>query len=212
MSNQPNTFGPTVNGMLHKLKMIQLISNNIANANSVGYLRQIPESLSFKSVLNETAIRDTSNGQLKRTGNTLDLGIEGNGYFIVESKEGLLPTRDGRFHLNEKGELVTYDGNKLVVVEKTDKDISLAKSYDIRVNQNGEIYVSGERYGRVAMKLDDNKSVRVHQGFVEGSNVNIMSEMISLAMAFRAFEASEKMLGMENSADRDLIEKYGRNV
>ena len=212
MNNQTNPFGQTVAGMLNKLKMIQVISNNIANAGSVGYQRQIPESISFDSVLNETAMRDQTPGQLKRTGNKFDLAIEGNAYFLTESKDGPMPTRDGRFRLNEKGELCTHDGNELIVVEKTDKPLSLAKEENITISKNGEILIGKEKYGRIAMQVLDNRPVKVHQSFVEGANVNIMTEMISLAMASRSFEASEKMLGMEASADRDLIEKYGRNV
>ncbi|MBI3590615.1 MAG: flagellar hook basal-body protein [Candidatus Melainabacteria bacterium] len=212
MSNQPNSFGPTIQGMLHKLKMIQIIAGNISNASSIGYQRQIPESLSFRSVLNEAAMRDASQGELKKTGDKFDLAIEGNAYFLIDTKDGIIPTRNGKFRLNEKGELSTQDGHEVVVIEKTDKDISLAKDFDIRIDQNGEIHVGTERYGRIAMQILDNKPVKVHQGFVEGSNVSIENEMVSLAMAFRSFEASEKLLGMEASVDRDLIEKYGRNV
>lgn len=212
MNNQTNPFGQTVAGMLNKLKMIQVISNNIANAGSVGYQRQIPESISFNSVLNEAAMRDQTPGQLKRTDNKFDLAIEGNAYFLTESKDGPIPTRDGRFRLNEKGELCTHDGNELIVIEKTDKPMSLAKEENITISKNGEIFIGKEKYGRIAMQVLDNRPVKVHQSFVEGANVNIMTEMISLAMASRSFEASEKMLGMEASADRDLIEKYGRNV
>ena len=212
MNYQPHAFGHTITGMLHKLKMIQVIANNISNANVIGYQREIPESLSFKSILSETAMKDITQGQLTRTNNEFDLAIEGNAYFLVESKSGPVPTRNGRFELNQAGKLVTQDGKELVVIEKTDKDINLAKHFGIQINQNGEIFVGTERYGRIAVQVMDNKPVEIRQGFIEASNVNLMNEMISLSMAFRAFEASEKVLGMENSVDRDLIEKYGRNV
>lgn len=210
--NQPNTYGPTIKGMLHKLKMIQAISNNIAQANSIAYQRQIPEAISFESVLNDVAARDTSAGQLTKTNNQFDLAIEGNAYFLVESVDGPVPTKNGRFHLNEKGELITMEGQSVIVVEKIDEDIALAKEKNIRINSGGEIFVGHRRYGRIALHLLDNKPVRIHQGFIEGSNVNLMNEIVSLAMAFRAFDASEKTLGMEASIDKELIEKYGRNV
>ena len=212
MSNLPNTFGHTISGMLHKLKIIQAITANISNANSIGYQRQIPESISFQSVLNEATMRDQSQGELKKTNDKFDLAIEGNAYFLVESKNGQMPTRNGKFQLNEKGKLVTSEGNEVIVVEESDEPISLAKSNDIHINENGEIFVGTKRYGRIAMQVLDNKPVKVHQGFIEGSNVNLMTEMIALQMAFRSFESSEKTLGMEASADKELIEKYGRNV
>ena len=212
MYNPSKPFGHTVAGMLNKLKMIQVISNNINHATSVGYQRQIPESISFDSILNETAVKDTTSGQLAKTNNKFDLAIEGNAYFLIESKDGPLPIRDGRFRLNEKGELCTHDGTEVIVIEKTDKPLSLAKEENIQINQNGEIFLGKDKYGRIAMQVLDNKPVRVHQSYLEGSNVNLINEMLSLSMALRSFEASEKMLGLEASVDRDLIDKYGRNV
>ena len=213
MYNESKAMNMTAVGMLQKLKMIQAISSNISNTNTIGYQRQIPESISFGSVLNETAfMKDTSQGQLKKTGNKFDVAIEGNAYFLIETKDGIATSKNGNFHLNEKGLLVDSAGNEIVVIEKSDKPLSFAKNYDIKINQQGEISIGAERYGRLALQIQDNKPVRVHQGFVEGSNVNLIDEMVSLQMTFRAFEASEKALGMEASVDRDLIEKYGRNV
>ena len=209
---QPNSYSQTVNGMLNKLKMIKAVANNIANAGTSGYKREIPESVNFKSVLNDVTLKDPSQGTLKRTGNQLDIAIEGNAYILVESKNGPIPTRNGRLNFNDKGSLVTQDGSEVIIVEKTDKPISLTKQYDIKINENGEICAGGERYGRIAMKIMDNKPVKLHQGFLEGSNVNLMSEMVALSFTFRSFEASEKALGMETSVDKELIEKYGRNV
>ena len=212
MTNQANSYSQTVNGMLNKLKMLKAVTGNIANATTAGYKREIPESVDFKSVLNDVTLRDQSQGPLRKTGNQLDIAIEGNAYILVESEGGPIPTRNGKLNFNDKGLLVTQDGHEVIIVEKTDKPISLSKQYDIRINENGEIFAGDERYGRIAMKIMDNKPVRLHQGFIEGSNVNLMSEMVALSLTFRSFEASEKALGMEASVDKDLIEKYGRNV
>lgn len=212
MNYRPNTFDTTLSGMLNKLKMIQIVTQNIGNVNSIAYKRQIPESLNFESVLSEVAMRDSSQGQLKKSSSKFDLAIEGNAYFLVESKDGLRQVRNGNFKLNEKGNLTTQEGNEIVIVEKTDKPVSLATTDDIHVNQNGEIFVGTERYGRIAMKIMDNKPVKVQQGYLETSNVDLSSEMMTLMMVFRAFEASEKTLGMEASVDKELIDKYGRNV
>ena len=212
MAGNTERLTTTVRGMLNKLKMIQSSTSNISNINTVGYKREIPEAANFKSVMNEIAIKDDSQGSLTKTGNPLDVAIDGNAYFLIESKGELLTTKNGRFRLNEKGALSTDEGNEVVIIEKTDKLISLAKSSNIEINQTGEIFVDGERYGRIALKILDNKPVKISQGHLEGSNVNVINEMATLLMAFRSFEASEKTLGMEASVDKDLIEKYGRNV
>lgn len=212
MSGNAERLSTTVKGMLNKIKIIQAATNNIANVNTVGYKREIPETVNFKSVMNELALKDNTQGSLTKTGNQLDIAIEGNAYFLIESKDGLLTTRNGRLKLNEKGLLSTEEGNEVVIIEKTDKPISLAKSNNIEINQTGEFFVDGERYGRIALKILDNNPVKIVQGHLEGSNINMITEMSSLLMAFRSFEASEKTLGMEAAIDKELIEKYGRNV
>ena len=211
MAYEANTYGYTVNGILNKLKMVKAAASNIANASTLGYKREIPESVDFQSVFNDVTSRDQSQGALKKTGNHLNIAIDGNAYILVESKDGLVPTRNGELGFNENGSLVTPDG-EVVIIEKTEKPISLSKQDDIRINESGEIFANGERYGRIAMKIMDNKPVKIYQGFVEGSNVNLVGEMASMLLVFRSFEASEKTLGMEVSVDKELIEKYGRNV
>ena len=212
MNFRPNTFDTTLKGMLHKLKMIEVISKNISNVSTAAYKRQLPEALSFSEILNETALRDNSQGAMKKTNSIFDLAIEGNASFLIETPNGLVETRNGNFKLNNKGEIVTHEGDVLVILDKIDKEVSLSDTNDISINQSGEIYVNGSRYGRIALRILDNKPVRIHQGFVEGSNVDLAQEMTALTMTFRSFEASEKTLGMEASIDKELIEKYGTNV
>lgn len=212
MNYPSKDYGPTINGMLYKLDMIKAISNNIANAGTVGFKRDIPEAVNFKSVLDETALKDQQSGPLDKTNNKFDLAIEGNASFLVEGPDGPITTRLGNFKLNEKGNLANGLGQELIIIEKTDKDISLAKSENVKINQNGEIFIGSERFGRIAMQISDSNPVKVHQGFIEGSNVNMMNEMASLSLIFRSFESSQQVLGMEASVDKELIEKYGRNV
>lgn len=213
MDFRPSTFDTTLQGMIHKLKMIEIITKNVNSANAIGYKRQIPESLDFKEILTEVALHDNSQGDLKNTSQIFDLAIEGNASFLIDSPNGLIETRSGNFKLNEKGEIVTQDSNPVVILDKPDKkEFNLADTTDIKINQKGEIYVDGDFYGRIALRIKDNKPVTLHQGFIENSNVDLGGEMTALTFIFRSFEASEKTLGMEASVDRDLIEKYGRNV
>lgn len=200
-----------VNSLMNKFEMFKAISDNIANANSLGYQRQIPEYLTFKAALDDTT-KDPTAGQIKKTSQDFDLAIEGNAAFMVETKKGLDYTRNGRFGLDSEGNLVTQDGYKIVIAEKTDEEVSLAKETDIKINENGEIYVKGEKYGRIAIKLFDDKPIKIHQGHIEGSNVNLMTEMVSLQQMYRSIESTEKALGLETSVDKELIERYGRNV
>lgn len=207
-----NPYSRTVTGLISKLKIFQALSENIANANTVGYKKQIPGTQNFQDVLQNIVVKDESQGSLQRTGKAFDLAIEGNAFFKVDTGHGLTTTRNGRFNLNKDGEIISQEGHKLIIVEKIDKAINLALEKEITIDKQGVIHADGEKYGRIALELQDNNPVKIHQGFIEGSNVNLVTEMSVLTMAFRSLEASEKLLGMEASVDRDLIEKYGRNV
>lgn len=195
----------------NKFDMYKAISENIANANTTGYKRQIPEYLTFKAVLDDST-KDHSQGKIQKTNKSFDLAIDGNAAFMVETAKGLDYTRNGRLGLDSNGDIVSQEGHKVVIAEKTDKDINLAKETDIKVNEDGEIIINGEFYGRIAMKRFDDNPIKIHQGHIEGSNVNLMTEMVSLQQMYRSIESTEKILGMEISIDKELIEKYGRNV
>ncbi len=212
MEYQSNSFGPTVDGIKQKLKMIEIVTRNIANVGTAGYKREIPESATFKSVMDEVTVKEQDQGPINKTGNMFDLAIEGNASFLVEGKNGPEPSRLGKFDVNSNGKIVNHLGQELIIVERTDKEIDLSKSRDIHITKEGEIQVGKEKYGRIALQILDSKPVKIHQGAIEGSNVNLMTEMASLSMIFRSFETSQQVLGMEASVDKDLIEKYGRNV
>lgn len=207
-----NPYSKTVSGLISKIKIFQTLSENIANVSTVGYKRKIPGTQSFDNVLKNLVLKDDSQGSMQKTGKVFDIAIEGNALFKLDTGNGLTTTRNGRFNLNKDGDLVSQEGHKLVIIEKTDKEINLAIEREIKIDKQGVIFADGKRYGRIALELQDNNPVKVHQGYIEGSNVNLVTEMAAITMAFRSIEASEKLLGMEASADRDLIEKYGRNV
>ena len=119
-------------GALAYEKRLQIISNNLANSNTVGYkqdqgqfkildLSELQQGLSPKDVaLNTTQAEqfwnqfnvytDHTSGSLKNTGNDLDLALVGKGFFCVQTPDGIQYTRKGDFTLNANGVLVTRNG------------------------------------------------------------------------------------------------------
>jgi flagellar basal-body rod protein FlgF len=107
-------------------RSIDVIANNIANANTPGFKRETakfeeyvthvrpsetqkgPQALSF--VKDAGVIRDLGQGELTSTGATLDFAINGKGFFAVQTPSGIRYTRDGHFTLDQNGQLVTADG------------------------------------------------------------------------------------------------------
>lgn len=128
-------------GMVNEQKRLDVISNNMANADTTGYKKQGVTSQSFDDELtirihdnnayNATRRRignmypgvkigetyhDLSQGSLRETGNTYDLALSGDGFFTIQTtnKQGettIKYTRDGSFTVNTDGYLVTKDGD-----------------------------------------------------------------------------------------------------
>ena len=159
-------------GMLAQQRNVEVVSNNLANMNTTGYLRRRPE---FHDLLYQNLRRPGSTasdsggvvpsgvqlglgvklaavyrihtqGNVAATENTFDLAIQGKGFFQVERPDGEVAyTRDGTFQLNADGEIVTHDG--LVVLPGITVP---ADAIDISINQSGEVLV--KQQGEVALQ------------------------------------------------------------
>lgn len=152
------------------------ISNNIANANTIGYKR---EDVSFQDLVYETLnrkgiptnqknsdtlingtgvkatkwIRDSSQGNLRQTDEKTDLAIDGEGFFKVTLPDGSKAyERSGSFNIDSKGQIVDKNGNRLDI-DITPEGSNLLSSgttftpNNFAVKENGEVYVSTDNNG-----------------------------------------------------------------
>lgn len=118
-------------GNINAMKRLDIISNNIANANTPGFKK---DRLAFETQLkqaSESAINppaggeaspvfsgdrfftDFAAGPIMQTGNRLDLALEGEGFFEIRTPAGPAYTRQGNFKMDVSGRIVTADGNAL---------------------------------------------------------------------------------------------------
>jgi len=154
---------------------------------------------------------DFAQGAIENTSNPLDLALSGEGFFEVQTQAGVRYTRDGSFTRNQEGYLVTKDG---YYVLGQNGPVLLPDGEDISVNRRGEVYSGGNFVDRLMvvdfadrgqiLKEGDNlytagqqpvaSGSEVIQGALEGSNVNTIDEMVDLITAFRAYEASQKIV------------------
>lgn len=154
---------------------LDTISNNIANASTVGYKTE----RTFFSIFNKAAAEgrglplskdvndgtvlaqrgtDFSQGALKPTQRKLDLAIEGNAFFMVRTPQGLRATRDGRFKMGEGGEIQTSDGFPLV--GKNGQSIRVNPSEgEISVQPDGTIQQGKDTLGQLDLKAYANPTV-----------------------------------------------------
>src|SRR5262245_42585038 len=98
-----------------RLKIVDVIANNLANANTTGFKRDFGQILEKKIIGTEAASQiDLSPGQIVSTGNELDAALNGPGFFVIDTPAGQRYTRSGNFALNQAGELVTKEGLRVL--------------------------------------------------------------------------------------------------
>lgn len=176
---------------------------------------------------------DFSQGALHPTGNNFDLGIEGKGFFEVLTPQGPRLTRDGSFKIDSLGRLVTKQGFP-VLKEGLGQDpaarIIQTDTTNITMSYSGDVYANGQqltklslvdvknrdalqKVGNNAFKLKPNygeqlvpaENIKIHQGFVEKSNVNIVNEMTDMITATRVFESTQQALKAFDSMNGKLV-------
>lgn len=148
--------------MSNDLQRMTAISQNLANAGTTAYKRQLPITTPFLEYLDIGAgaaglqaqpttlpthllQTDVRAGALRQTAQPFDIAIESPGYFEVKTEQGLAYTRRGDFHLDTQGRLVTQQGHP---VSGTSGDIVLS-STEPTINQNGGIFEKDKSIGQL---------------------------------------------------------------
>jgi flagellar basal-body rod protein FlgG len=175
---------------------------------------------------------DYSEGSMIRTGSPLDVFIKGSGFLTVMTGEGIRYTRNGNLSLSAEGLLVTSDGSKVMGKDGFIKIDD--KASPISINENGEVLQDDEIKGQLRIadfkkpyrllregngffkpQQPDNPVVAsqgfaVEQGFLEGSNVNVINNMVSMIAAYRNFEADQKALQSQDDTLDKAVNQVGR--
>ncbi|VFQ46358.1 flagellar hook-basal body protein [Desulfoluna butyratoxydans] len=203
---------------LRKERQHELISNHLANANTTGFKKDI---LSFDRTLNPILTTDFSQGNLMETGNPLDLAIEGEGFFKINTPSGTRYTRDGNFTVDPIGRMVTQDGHPVMgkngPVTLTGNDIAFGEKgeviLDSMVFDSLDLVTANDmrafiKEGGNLFTLDPQKGAeipayeaRIHQGALEGANISTVTEMTHLIDAQRMFESSGKVMRTSDETD-----------
>ncbi|NVK17037.1 MAG: flagellar hook-basal body complex protein [Rhodobacteraceae bacterium] len=217
------------------MREMRVIANNIANSATTGYrqeglifsefVQSAPgqESLS----MSRANIFNTSmeQGQLTKTGGTFDFAVEGDGFFMVETPQGERLTRSGAFSPNSAGDLVTMDGYRVLDAGRAPVFVP-PDAGKIEVGADGSISANGRLLGqlglfkpvenrtlvredgvmfRVEGEIEETLDASVLQGFLEGSNVNAISEVTRMIEVQRAYEMGQSFLESEDERIRNAI-------
>ncbi len=238
-------------GMLAMQTNVEVISNNIANMNTTAYSRRrtefndllyqdlrrvgstssdagtiVPAGVQLGLGVKTAAVyRISEQGSLLSTDNSLDVAIQGKGYFQVQLPSGEISyTRDGSFQLSPNGEIVNHNGFPVIGVGAIPVDAT-----SISINPQGQVFykqdgvVDPAQAGQFAIATFANEAGleaagdnlylvtpasgqetlgvpgapgfgTILQGFLETSNVNVVSEITDLISAQRAYEMNSKVI------------------
>lgn len=168
-----NSIYPVLSGALAQEKRLELITNNLANVGTNGFKKDVAVFEGLTPHLPEAAVTtfspfgpligadatfgylkqvstDFSAGPIRITGEPLDIAIQGEGFFAVQSPAGVRYTRNGRFTLDKEGQLVTSAGFPVL---GNGGPINLPPGV-VSVDSNGNISVRGIEANATAVEID----------------------------------------------------------
>ena len=219
-----------VQGGLRQERKLEAVSNNLANVDTNGFKK---DTISFDATFKAQINKDFSQGSLLTTGNPLDVGLSGEGFFKIETSQGIRYTRNGNFSLDINGILVDQNGNPVmgqggaiaIDVENIEQDLS--------INKIGEILLSGEivdsldivtfkelkkleRDGANLLSYtgETTDEIQVEQSIVqhktlEKSNTKVVEEMVRMIDYHRMFETFTKSMMTFDEIDAKAINDVG---
>ncbi|MBA1154713.1 flagellar basal-body rod protein FlgF [Microvirga mediterraneensis] len=222
-------------------KRLNTIANNVANMNTGGFRA---DEVKFEEILSLAAKENVSfassghnyvsrrTGPVVKTDNPLDVAIQGEAWFAFDGPGGAVYTRDGRFKMNENGDLLTVEGYR--VLDAGGSPIALDPmggaptiGHDGTItqgtNQVGAIGLFNlrndsrlSRFGNSGVRssipgevVQDFNSTGIKQGFSEGSNVNPVLEMTKMIAVQRNFDSAATTIQESESTFMDAIRTLG---
>ena len=182
-------------------------------------------------VIGQTLL-DMSEGSLKQTGNPMDFAVSGMSLFVIDTPDGIRYTKNGAFKIDEDGYLTTQEG---YYVQGSVGNILLNDVDSFYVDESGDIYaddnlldslniVSVEEGNHLLMvgnsyfvlregaDFAEDVPVNVMQGYLEGSNVNGIAEMVDMIAITRAYEANLRVIKMSDEVLAKTVNQVGKIV
>jgi len=220
-----------------------VLANNLANLDTVGFKHDL-SVVCERPIASAEAFADSSwsdprlarmtggslvaptytafqQGMVRETGSPLDVALAGDGFFTVREGDAVRYTRDGRFALNEQGELVTVAGNHPVLNAQGQAIVVTGvPAENVRIDASGEVRAGASRFGRVGVvDFEDTSRLRkvganllqaigveptphaaqLRTGAVEASTVDPTQTMVSMIEVARAYELNATMIGLADS-------------
>jgi flagellar basal-body rod protein FlgF len=225
-------FYAACTALMARSQTLDQVANNLANVSTPGYRAQhdsfrsmlatsskmtlsgLNQAVNDYSIVGEDQL-DLSQGSMEKTGNDLDLGIQGKGFLAIKTAGGEMFTRDGNFHVAPNGQLVTSEGD--AVLGSDDNPIQIVGA-PVSVSPDGSISVNGALAGQLkVVGFPDGTRLQsvgknyysapeksavpatdstIQQGMLETSNVNAVASSVELITVQRYAELMQRALTM----------------
>ena len=245
-----NTIYIALSRQMELRRQMGVISHNLANMNTPAYKS---EKMVFVEYLSKAKTgfdrlengsgdgryafvraggqaRNLSEGPMNNTGNDLDVGISGEGYFVVETEQGKRYTRHGRFQLNQNSELTNSQGDVVQSIGGGSITIPV-EATKISIATDGTVANGDETIGQIALvTFDDQQKLKrepnnlyttdqaekpaeksnIIQGMLEQSNVNAIIEMTQMINIHRSHDSVKRMIDDEHKRIERTVNRLGR--
>ncbi len=231
------------------------VANNIANASTVGFKRQNPVQEGFYNYFVTKLKRpfhfnvvsgpgggakvvetfsDLSGGIMRKTGDPLNVALQGPGYLVVDTPGGERFTRAGALAIDVDGHLATSDGYKVQNVGGGWID---ARGGPVTIDSEGAVSVDGVMMGQMRLVEFEDAHMLTREGYtllaasdaamrrsaraantqvvqeqLEMSNVNLSREMVEMIMGLRAYAANQRVINSVDETMSRLIDQVGSPV
>jgi flagellar basal-body rod protein FlgF len=218
-NNLANINTPGFKTDLYQAQTLYLTDENgMVQNNSQSFIVEMPSTV------------DTTPGEIVTTGRPLDVAVGGNGYLAIQGPDGEVYTRGGSFHLDAEGQLLTPSGMPVI---GEGGPISIPPARKIEIGSDGTISVVPlegdsktlaviDRFKTVSLNrsqftrtadgslrlnqggiAEQDTTIQVISGALEGSNVNAVEQMVQMISANRDFDAQMKIIAtVETDADK----------
>lgn len=223
----------SASGLINSERRLDAVANNIANADTPGFKRSVAVTKSFDAlfirqirggsalepVLGQLglgaavaqAVPDMTQGGLRFTARALDLALEGEGFFAVQTPAGIRYTRDGSFNVDQEGYLVTGAGYRVV---GTSGPVKVGNG-QVSIDGSGRVLADGKAAGQLkvvafpagtlfdregenlflpSVEAGQASTAPVRSGYLETANVQPVREMVDMIAIMRGYEANQKVV------------------
>ncbi len=240
-------------GMLNGQRRMDVTANNLANAATDGYKKDTFIQGTFQDVLltrmqdgRATALgrgvgplnygvrpsevaTNLDSGSLRYSGKNTDLALQGNGFFVVETNQGLRYTRNGAYSVDANGYLMTGEGWPLMAQQGPLR----VSSTDFFIDENGNVFEDGvyrdslllvdvldpgvlTKEGSTLMQDplgEENRGPftgELKQGYLESSNVELTEELLTMMTIMRQYDSSQRVFKMLDDTLGKAVNEIGR--